>query len=165
MVRRSALKSWQTSALTSSMISSILLVAWILLVTACSCFWNASRAPTSICAAACGLTTALIESLPAACSSLVCDSSAIYPDSQRNFGFLCAFFHSSQTPLEHPHLEASLREQKCGGGAAPAALAIRDVFLGTIEDCEHVAHFRERHVDCAGQLVVLILRGIAHIQP
>src|SRR5678816_292623 len=64
IVRRSALKSAQMSALTSSMISSMLLVAWILLVTACSCFWNARRAPTSVCADACGLRTALIDCLP-----------------------------------------------------------------------------------------------------
>src|SRR3970282_1083476 len=63
MVRRSALDSTQMSALTSSMISSMLLVAWILLVTACSCFWNARRTLTSACGAACVLRTALIVDL------------------------------------------------------------------------------------------------------
>src|SRR5258706_10094622 len=65
MVSRSALNSAQTSALTSSMISSMLLVAWILLVTAWSCFWNARRAPTSVCVDAWWLRTALIAFLPA----------------------------------------------------------------------------------------------------
>src|SRR5258705_9528006 len=65
MVSRSALNSAQTSALTSSMISSMLLVAWILLVTAWSCFWNAKRAPTSVCVGAWWLRTALIAFLPA----------------------------------------------------------------------------------------------------
>src|SRR4249920_2972552 len=65
MVSRSALNSAQTSALTSSMISSMLLVAWILLVTAWSCFWNARRAPTSVCVGAWWLRTALIAFLPA----------------------------------------------------------------------------------------------------
>src|SRR4051812_15032970 len=65
MVSRSALNSAQMSALTSSMISSTLLVAWILLVTAWSCFWNARRALTSDCAE-CGLSTALIYCLPEA---------------------------------------------------------------------------------------------------
>src|SRR3970282_1973078 len=63
MVRRSALISTQTSALTSSMISSMLLVAWILLVTACSCFWNARRTLTSACGVAWWLSTALIADL------------------------------------------------------------------------------------------------------
>ena len=35
----------------------------------------------------------------------------------------------------------------------------------TVEHREHVAHFGEGHVDRAGQLVVLVLRRIAHIQP
>ena len=42
MVRRSAPTRLQMSCPSSSMISSTLLVAWILLVTACSCFWNSS---------------------------------------------------------------------------------------------------------------------------
>src|SRR5437762_1563465 len=88
MVSRSALKSAQMSALTSSMISSMLLVAWTLFVTAWSCFWNARRTST-----------------------------------------------------------------------------IGDVILGTIEAGEHVAHLRQRHVDRAGKPVVLVFRGIAHVQP
>src|SRR6266853_1549257 len=58
MVSRSALKRVQMSALTSSMISSTLLVAWILLVTVWRFFWNVSLLLTSEAAPGCVFNTA-----------------------------------------------------------------------------------------------------------
>src|SRR4030081_1916070 len=144
MVRRSALNSAQISALTSSMISSTLFVAWILLVTACSCFWNARRALTADCAA-CELRTALIDCPPYCClrpsllarPSMLDPATMIYNEFSRSFSSasghflqtLSTSFGDLQSALQHPHLEAPLSEQERRSGAAPPALAVGHVFL------------------------------------
>src|SRR5207302_1722309 len=74
-------------------------------------------------------------------------------------------FRTAQTALQQPHPEAALREQERRRGAAPPALAISHIFLRAVEHGEHVAHLGERNVDRSRQLVVLVFRGIAHIEP
>src|SRR5258705_6955259 len=107
------------SALTSSMISSMLLVAWILLVTFCSCFWNARRAPTSVWGDACGLRTALIDCLPVPASTrrpstvfflgLQCylryhDFQRIFPSASVHFLQSFKFFRRLSSRLPAPRL-------------------------------------------------------------
>src|SRR5450759_3919030 len=195
MVRRSALNRLQISDETSSMISSILEVAWILLVTFCRFFENINLALTSadaVAAAGGVFRTALIV------------TSSIDPRSRRlqlqrhisyyttksgpRFAGLRAtrrgespaglaarrpgrFLPSWQpVPAPKPAFEqidvvAALRQQEGGGGTAPAALAIDDIFLVYVQGAESVADFGQRNIDRSGQLVVLIFGHVAHVYP
>src|SRR6185436_12015091 len=114
MVRRSALNSAQTSALTSSMISSMLFVAWILLVTAWSCFWNARRAPTSVCVGAWWLRTALIAFLPARTCGTAYSGLYILAAAALIFNEILTFARATfrRKPSRHP----SLQQGDCADG-------------------------------------------------
>src|SRR5881394_3163970 len=120
------------------MISSMLLVAWILFVTACSCFWNARRAATSLCAADAWLRTALIT---ASLLLLGIHISVRTPDLPRLFAPFDVsgrpFGGLLQTALEQPDTEPPLGKEKSRRCATPAALTVGDVVARAIEHREH----------------------------
>src|ERR1017187_1343580 len=165
MVRRSALNRLQISDETSSMISSMLEVAWILLVTFCRFFENINLALTSAdpAAAAGGVfRTALIVTssidprsrrlqrqrhisyyttksgpcFAALRATRRGESPAGLAASPSAAGTRPGRFLPSWQPVPAPKpafeqiaLVAALRQQEGGGGTAPAALAIDNIFL------------------------------------
>src|SRR5258706_9147803 len=70
-----------------------------------------------------------------------------------------------QSALEHADGEAALREQERGRRAAPPALAVDDEFAAPLEDRKAVANLVQGDVERAGQPVIAVLGGVAHVQP
>src|SRR6266568_5372022 len=72
---------------------------------------------------------------------------------------------SPKPPREQESTVAALGKEKSRRGAAPLALAIEHVLPALVQQAEGVADLRQRYIDGVHELVILIFRGVPHIDP
>ena len=72
---------------------------------------------------------------------------AVPAATRQEYGLAPTGFATANPSLEYERFQPALGEQECCGGAAPARLAVHDVFATLVENLYGIANLGERNID------------------